>query len=117
MPAQQKEFVNSIRTGEYHAWPFLFSLREVEPFEYIGYMLLRRANDKMLLSYGLGTEHRGKGLARQIFQFALDAAMQDSYAEVLETNSASLHVHKELGFISQESKAGIQYLYHQYPPT
>ena len=115
-PEKQADFADSVRSGG-AIWPFLFSIRDEQPFAYVGYMLLRRIDGKMWVSYGLGEKYRGRGLARHIFRFAYDAAMEDVYAEVLETNTASLHVHKELGWINDESRDGIEYLRRPYPPT
>ena len=118
LPAEQTEFAVRVRDSRPPMiWPFLFSLREEQPFEYCGWMLLRREEGKMLVSYGLGEKFRGKGLARPIFQFALDGCMEDAYAEVLETNAASLHVHHELSWITEKTKDGIVYLKHPYPPV
>jgi glycosyltransferase involved in cell wall biosynthesis len=115
-PAQQEGFAKMVAGSESY-WPFLFSIREEIPFAYCGWMLLRREGEKMLVSYGLGESFRGRGLAKQIFQFALDGCQQDAYAEVLETNSASLHIHREMGWVSEESKNGVVYLKHEYPPA
>ena len=115
-PIQQAMFAKHVREGSDH-WPFLFSVREEEPFAYCGWALLRRIDGKMWLSYGLGEKFRGRGLARQLFQAAIDAAQADSYVDVAETNKASLHIHRELGFIETERKDGLVYFRHEYPPV
>jgi glycosyltransferase involved in cell wall biosynthesis len=114
---EQAAWAKTVSEPDSGFWPFLFSVREEQPFEYVGFMLLKRVAGKMLVTYGLGEKHRGKGHARAIMQFALDACMGNAYAEVLETNKASLHLHRELGWYSIENKDGVEYLEHAYPPA
>lgn len=113
--AGQAEFARWVAEPDSGYWPFLFSVREDQPFGYCGFMLLRRVDSRMWVTYGIDEAHRGKGLAKLIYQYALDACQENAYAEVRETNKASLHVHDDMGWIKTGTKDGIVQLEHRYP--
>jgi glycosyltransferase involved in cell wall biosynthesis len=113
--AEQAEWAKWVKTPDSGYWPFLFSIRDDQPFAYVGFMLLRLIDGKMWVTYGIGNKFRGKGLAKPIFRFALDACMGPAYAEVGEQNKASLHLHQEMGWVNTGYANGIIQLEHEYP--
>ena len=111
--AEQTEFAKKVSLGG--MWPMLFSVREEQPFAYCGWALVREIEGKKWVSYGVGEKFRGRGLARAIFQFTADSCMADAYADVAETNAASLHVHQELGWAETKREDGLVFLKKAYP--
>lgn len=95
-------------------WAWVFTPLDAH-HEFVGYTYLRRRDGKMLPSYGIAEAHRGKGYARHIVQFALDACMDDADGDLWETNSAIAHVDFSLGWKEVKRENGIITVHYPYP--
>ena len=96
-------------------WAWVFTLKGENPSEYVGYAYLKRREGKMYPAYGLAQSFRGKGLAKHVVQYALDACQQDADGDFWETNEAIAHVDFTLGWREVERKDGLVIVHYPWP--
>lgn len=109
---RQAASASRIELGQSETWPFLFSVRGTQPFEYVGFALLERSPAGMTAFFGVSPKHQGAGYGRKILQITSDATMGDAGGESVVK---LLDVYKEMGWVELGSSEGVAKLWRPYP--
>lgn len=111
---EQVRWFESLMPWKDH-WAWLFTVKDGDPKEYVGFLYLRRGEKAIIPSYGISEKHRGRGHGKGICSFMIDAMQGDGEAEIWARNEVSRHLFQTMGWRETGITNGLVTLKYEWP--